>query len=159
MLFEKQKKKIIKHRKWKGNPPKPCCQLPSGRFSHSIWKALLQAQLTIYWRKRTCLRDPGPLLGLRETSLPLPWDAGREALLGPHCVSPESLCPIIRPPGLRPFHPLRSPEYRSQEGSSKCGLRSRRQLPWGLYWVANFWKSEPCGRTEVPWSHSVLHRT
>lgn len=56
-LWKAEEKKIIKHRKWKGNPPKPCCQLPSRRFAHSIWKALLQARLRMYWNKHTCLRD------------------------------------------------------------------------------------------------------
>lgn len=51
MLFEKRqkKKRSIKHRKWKGNPPKPCGQLQSRRFAHAIGNALLQAQLIICW--------------------------------------------------------------------------------------------------------------
>lgn len=44
-----KKKRSIKHRKWKGNPPKPCGQLRSRRFAHAIWKALFQAQLMICW--------------------------------------------------------------------------------------------------------------
>lgn len=65
----KKKKKIIKHRKWKGNPPKPGCQLLSRRFACAIWKALLPAQLIIYWSKHTCFRDAKSLLALREA-----WD-------------------------------------------------------------------------------------
>lgn len=47
-----------------------------------------------------CLRDPGPLSGLREATLPLPWDAEREAMFGPHHGSPGSLCPVMCPPDL-----------------------------------------------------------
>ena len=159
MLFEKQKKKIIKHRKWKRNPPKPCCQLPSGRFSRSIWKALLQAQLIIYWRKHTCLRDCWAFLELQRDLTAPALACWKE------CLAWSSLwlswIPLSNPtsPWSSPLSFSLSPECRSQESWLKHGLRSWRQLPWGLDWVANFWKSEPCGRMEVPWLHKILHRT
>lgn len=72
-----------------------------------------------------------------------------------------SWIPLSNPtsPWFSPLSFSLSPESRSQETWLKYGLRSWRQLPWGLDWVANFWNSEPCGRMEVPWLHKVLHGT
>lgn len=113
-LWKAEEKKIIKPRKWKGNPPKPRCQLLSKRFARAIWKALLRAQLTKRSSKHTCLRDPGPLWGFREATLPLPRDVGRKAMFGPHHGSPGSLCPVTCcPPDLHTLHLLQSPEYKT----------------------------------------------
>lgn len=59
-----------------------------------------------------------------------------------------SWIPLSNPtsPWFSPLSFSLSPESRSQESRLKYGLRSWRQLPWGLDWVANFWNSEPCGR-------------
>lgn len=82
-----------------------------------------------------CLRDPGPLLGLREATLPLPWDVEREAMFGPHHGSPGSLCPVRYPPDLHTLRLLQS-----------SGIEHRRvhqngtdTFQWGLNGAANFW--------------------
>lgn len=128
-----EKKRSIKHRKWKGNPPKPCGQLRSGRFAHAVWNALLQAQLIICWSNTHA-----------SEVLLLSWAWGcweeRQVWSSPELSTARG-----------PLHPLWCSECRAQEGLPKCHLKSCRHLPMGPgFWAANSGTqpvSEPGGTT------------